>query len=280
MARLCARVGGSEGAPLGLLCTAPCRWRRVGTRGAALTVFPAEQHRAAATAAVDVTNLLVNPGTRVPAYSLFTHSKKPTTKDLAGNIIETGRHAHLQEKQLWTSYYEQLEAMSPAAPAAPSETRSYSSSVASRANTSVTTSESRTPAETVYSTPREEMTATQINNASAAAHVRAAAHRMEHEQLCQELASAIAAEDFRRANELKAKRDELRSRAPDSGMMSSSACSPAPTPRTGGFMTPAKSTTSYVDARRPSDSGGLGFLMTVFKHNPEHTPTPDAYFHA
>jgi hypothetical protein len=59
-------------------------------------VFPAEQHRAAATAAVDVTNLLVNPGTRVPAYSLFTHSKKPTTKDLAGNITETGRPAHLQ----------------------------------------------------------------------------------------------------------------------------------------------------------------------------------------
>jgi hypothetical protein len=124
------------------------------------------------------------------------------------------------------------------------------------------------------------MTATQINNASAASHVRAAAHRMEHEQLCLELASAIAAEDFRRANDLKAKRDELRSRGPDSGMMSSSSSSSAPTPRNGRFMTPTKSTVSYADARRPSDSGGLGFLMTVFKHNPEHTPTPDAYFHA
>ena len=223
-----------------------------------------------------MTNLLVNPGTRVPATSVFTHSKKPTTKDLAGNSIETGRQKAFSS----TSYYEQLEAMSPAAPAAPLETRSYASvhsSAASRANTS----ECQTPAKTVYSTPPSEM-AIQINNASAAAHVRAAAHRMEHEQLCRELASAIAAEDFRRANELKAKRDELRSRGTDSEMSSSasSVSLPAPTPRTEGSMTPAKSTASYANARLPSGNGGLGFLLTVFSHNPEHTPTPDAYFHA
>jgi len=58
----------------------------------------------------------------------------------------------------------------------------------SRANTP----ECRTIAETACITPREKMTANQINSASAAAHVRAAAHRMEHEQLCRELLRSMS----------------------------------------------------------------------------------------
>jgi hypothetical protein len=58
----------------------------------------------------------------------------------------------------------------------------------SRANTP----ECRTIAETACIAPREKITADRINSASAAAHVRAAAHRMEHEQLCRELPSSMS----------------------------------------------------------------------------------------
>lgn len=230
----------------------------------------AEQHRAAAIAAVDLTNLVVNPGTRVPAHNVFTHSKQPTTRDLAGNSIDTGRHAYLREKEHLSSYYDNLQGMSPAAPAAPSETRSYASSVASKAPTNATT----TPVPSVYSTPRGEMTPSKINDASTSAAAQArVAHSMEFDQLCRDLASAIQAEDFSRANRLKAKRDELRNRALEHSVVTQSAATPMSNPSGGSVRSPNSSAPRASQAR--AESGGLGFLFTVWSHNPVHTPQPD-----
>jgi hypothetical protein len=81
----------------------PARRGQIHARcGAHRTACTAEQHRAAATAAVEVTNLIVRPGSRVPDKNAATRSR----------------------------YYEQLQDMSPAAQAPPSQTSSYASSLA------------------------------------------------------------------------------------------------------------------------------------------------------
>jgi hypothetical protein len=47
---------------------------------------PPVQNKAAATAAVDVSNLFVKPGSKVPSKSIFTHCMVPTTHDISGEL--------------------------------------------------------------------------------------------------------------------------------------------------------------------------------------------------
>lgn len=53
--------------------------------GVVVCVRLSVQQRHAASAAVELTNLIINPGTNVPTKSLLTHDNKPATHDLAGH---------------------------------------------------------------------------------------------------------------------------------------------------------------------------------------------------
>ena len=92
----------------------------------------------AAEAAVDITNHIVKPGSKVPAFStsLFSHSRVPTTcppRDLTGNRISP---SPTPDKD----YYNEISGMSPAAPAPPAGVREHPSVAGSGDGTSVATS--------------------------------------------------------------------------------------------------------------------------------------------
>ena len=205
--------------PAGGRCAAvhPGRGGMRGARGArtssrSLEVCPAEQHRAAATAAVEVTNMIVQPGCRI------VHSRGP--------------------EENFTSYYEQLEALSPAAQAAPSEWRSYASSVAASKAPTLAPS----PLPSTRSTPAGKMTPGHRNHAS-----DAAANRKQFEQRCSDKLCSQGTGDVAL----------WLSMTPHSSANAHSASSPS----------------ASRAAERVQD-GGLGFLFTVWAHNPVHTPPP------
>ena len=96
------------------------------------------RYKAAAEAAVDISNLIVKPGSKVPAFStsLFSHSRVPTTRpprDLAGNRMPP---SPTPDKD----YYEKISGMSPAASAPPAGVREHPSVAGSEDGKSVATS--------------------------------------------------------------------------------------------------------------------------------------------
>ena len=165
------------------------------------------RYKAAAEAAVDISNLIVKPGSKVPAFStsLFSHSRVPTTRpprDLAGNRMP-------QSPTPDKDYYEKLSGMSPAAPAPPACVREHPSVAGSEDGKSVATSWI-----SGRSTPRSDR---ELHPSPTAAEVAAlyswkrevAEWKRDIENCLRDLTDAIRNEDIQRAKKLMAMRDEL-----------------------------------------------------------------------
>jgi hypothetical protein len=224
------------------------------------------RHRAAATAAVDITNLVVNPGKGLQTKSLLSHDKKPNTRDLAGNST---RGPHRDE-----GYYGELQSMSPAAPLPPIQARSVYSTASSLRSTVST--RAVTPA---YGNSGQQSEVSYEDQVDAWKR-DVAQWKMQLETCLHELADAIRKEDFDSATSLKRKRDELQSRPmppkpipppalSDSKLYGSSAANSVKSYQT------VESGSRGDSARTASEGGGLGFLFTVWQHNPVHTAAPD-----
>ena len=228
------------------------------------------KHRAAASAAVDLTNLVLRPGRQLPTKSLLSHDKDPNTRDLAGNVYKA---QHRDE-----GYYGNLQAPSPAAPLPPLQARS----IQSNQSTASTAKESpRGPAPNVMVAPSLRTDAAYQREVEAWQR-EVARWKMELESCLHELGDAIISEDFERATQLKKRRDELQSRAMPPRPVLPQAVGKAAwddrlyrSPDSNSFKSYSTVDTVSQGARTQSERGGLGFLFTVWQHNPEHTSTPD-----
>jgi hypothetical protein len=125
------------------------------------------RYKAAADAAVDISNFLVNPGSKVPAIapSLLSHSKVPTTRprDLAGNRMPPAPRGD-------RDYYEKISGVSPAALAPPASVREHPSiagSIAGSMPPASSVGTSVAPSCTSgKSTPRKALTAADVESLS------------------------------------------------------------------------------------------------------------------